>query len=56
MKEGKAFRRGRFYGYGGAINAGPGRSRHRGWHLRELRAAKKRARRALKNGRDELLP
>ena len=44
----KAARRGRYYAYGGALNAGPGRHRHRGGHLRELRAAKKRARRELK--------
>jgi len=37
--------RGRFYAYGGAICAGPGRTTHRGPHGRELRAAKKRARR-----------
>ena len=44
----RGLRRGRYLAYGGALNSGPGRRIHRGWHLRELRAAKKRARRALR--------
>ena len=47
-RSGKALRRGRYYAYGGALDSGPGRRSHRGGHLRETRAAKKRARRALR--------
>jgi len=37
---------GRFFSYGGALNAGPGRETHGGPHGAEVRAAKKAARRA----------
>jgi|GEM_PF-6499596 len=37
---------GRFFSYGGALNAGPGRETHRGPHGAEVRGAKKAARRA----------
>ena len=43
---------GRFYHYGGALNAGPGRETHLGPHGAEVRAAKKAARRA---AREEIL-
>ncbi len=42
--------RGRFFSYGGALNAGPGRKTHRGGHGREIRAAKKRARQTARTG------
>lgn len=39
---------GKGFAFGGAINGGPGATTHKGGHLRELRAAKKRARRKLR--------
>ena len=39
---------GKFLSYGGTIKCGPGATTHKGGHLRELRAGKKRARRELR--------
>lgn len=49
---------GKFLSYGMVSNAGPQRTTHKGWHLRELRIGKKRmrreARKAIKQNLEEI--